>query len=195
MQKVYFKRVELDKGIVNNFFMNHPKMNEFLNKDDPFFFRISTKLYPGLLHEIISQDETNEKIVSTTKILSDLVKGNIKPKKVLKLDLVSLFGPKANLIKQISEDVEKDTLKLDILRLQSTEDIIKALTAYDGLKITTAKHFALFSCGKKDVLCLEDFDFLIGLRLFLNKEILSPEDIQAIKQEYKDDGSVFSLCM
>lgn len=195
MQKIYFKRMQLDQQIVDTFFARHPEMNKFLNKNDPFFFRVSTILYPGLLHEIICQDEVNNIVVEKTKALNDLLHGNIKAKKVLKLDLDALFGNKANLIRKISQDIEDDVLKLDILRLTSTEDIVRHLCAYEGLKPNTAKHFALFACGKQDVLCFEDFDFMIGLRMFLNKEVLNQEDIDKIKNEYANDGSIFSLCM
>ncbi len=194
MQKVYFKRIQLDPEIINDFFSRHPDMNKFLKKDDAFFFRVSTQLYPGLLHSIISQDETNKNIIDLANKLNTLLDGDITAKGVLGLDL-SIFGNKANLVKQISQDVEDDKLKLTILRLLSTEDIVKQLTAYEGLKVDTAKQFALFTCGKQDVLCFENFDFLIGLRLFLNKDKLDKEDVDKIKKEYQNDGSIFSLCM
>lgn len=195
MKRIYFKRILIDKDIILDFFNRHQEMNKFLNKDDSFFIRTCTKPYPGLLHAIISQNQTNNQIIETTAFLSKLLRDNIKPRKVIKLDLEEVFGAKAPLIKQITQDVISKKLNLKKLMKLSTNQIIDVLTSYEGLNVNTAKEFALFTCGKKDVLCLENFDFLIGLRLFLNKTKISNEDIDKIKNEYTNDGTLFSLCM
>lgn len=195
MRRIYFKRILIDKDIISGFFDKHPKMNKFLNKEEPFFIRASTKPYAGLLHAIISQNETNKQIIETTTYLSKLLRDNIKPRKVIRLDLEEVFGAKAPLIRQITQDVISRKLNLKKLMKLSTNQIVDALTSYEGLDVNTAKEFALFTCGKKDVLCLENFDFLIGLRLFLNKTKITNEDIVKIKNEYTNDGTLFSLCM
>ncbi|MCQ3908946.1 MAG: hypothetical protein MJ200_05490 [Mycoplasmoidaceae bacterium] len=78
---------------------------------------------------------------------------------------------------------------------QSDEAIIKTLRQYQGLSDNTIKTFALFTCFKQNVLCDTDPDFIQGLKIFLNKQDITPEDINHIKVEYNGSLTLFSLCM
>ena len=64
MKNPFFKSVEIDKRLVQSLVARHPELIPFINPELPFYVRVSKKPYPGLIHTIISDDETNENVIS-----------------------------------------------------------------------------------------------------------------------------------
>lgn len=200
MKHRYFKYIDIDKDVLSNFLEKHADLKKFISADKPFSIRISKKLYPSLIHSIICQNETNENALQIAKSLNEKLKGNIKPKKVIKLsneELVSIFKSevKANLVKQITLDVIKKKLNLKNLPKCTEEKIYETFSAYKDLLLNTVKTFAIFSCFKNDVFCNEDEDFIEGLKIFLGRNHINEYEFNDIKREYKNESTLFSLCM
>ncbi|MCQ2957066.1 MAG: hypothetical protein MJ233_04555 [Mycoplasmoidaceae bacterium] len=63
MKSRYFRYVEIDKPILNEFIAKHPQLSKFINTNEPFYVRIYKKPYVGLIHSIISQDEDNASVI------------------------------------------------------------------------------------------------------------------------------------
>lgn len=198
MKNKYFEYIAIEKGIVIDFLARHTELKKFVNADTPFYARIYKKPYVGLIHTIISQDETSEKIEIMWNQLNDFLK-KVKERKVAKLSDEILFRiageSKGKLIRYITNDIMSGTLKLKSLKKQSQQNLLDALGRYEGLSLNSIKLFALFSFFRKDVLCDTDPDFIKGLQVFLNKQNITQEDIDHIKIEYKGEETLFSLCM
>ena len=198
MKSPYFKFVEIDKKIIQNFLSQHSELNEYINADVPFYVRIYKKAYSGLIHTILGQDQTSEQVNEQWTQLHNYIR-KITPKKINKINadiLTKILGPaKAGTVKQITNDVLNGKLNLDDISSYSEESIIKILSQYHELSLNTIQTFALFACFKQNVLCSEDEDFKKGLQIFLNKEKIDAQDINSIKIKYKDQLTLFSLCM
>lgn len=198
MKSPYFRFIEIDKELIQKFLNKFPEFAQYINVDVPFYVRIYRKPYSGLIHTIIGQDENSQTVNDQWIQLHNYVR-RVNAKKIASLDnniLVSIVGEdKAKLIKDITSDVVNNKLNLDLMS-QCTEDwIIKTLSKYKGLNLNTIKTFMLFCCFKQNILCDEDEDFKIGLKIFLHKEKITSQDINHIKIKYKDYLTLFSLCM
>jgi len=190
--------VEIDKDIVSLFLQHHPHMQKFIDGDKPFYCRVGLKYYPTLIHHVISQDCDTETAISISNRLLQAT-GKITPRRVNKLsdwELVDAVKTqeKANLIRQITQDVISKKLRLKQLAKCDTQTIIKTLN-YPGLTLSSLKQYALFGCFKQDVFCSEDPDFIDGLKMYLNKQDITKQDIINIEKEYKTQLTLFSLCM
>ncbi|XQP55764.1 MAG: hypothetical protein ACOQNY_03085 [Mycoplasmoidaceae bacterium] len=197
MKNPYFKFIQIDPKIVESFINKHPSLETFIDKTKPFYVRVTKKIYAGLIHTIISQDETNANVLVIWNQLVDAVK-KVSAKRVSKLtdeQLLKILGKKAELIKRITNDVINGNLDLKTLSKQPEALIYDTLRSYQGLNINTIQTFALFSCFKQDVLCEHDLDFIKGLKIFLNKQKIDEQDINHIKIEYRGQLTLFSLCM
>lgn len=198
MRKQYFKFVQIEKDIVVDFISKHQALTKFVNADMPFYVRVYKKPYAGLLHTIIGEGETSENLITKWGQLIDFA-GKIKPEWVDHVKdetLIQILGfEKANLIKKITTDILNKTLDLKMLVEQPDEAIISTLKQYQGLSDNVIKTFALFTCFKQNILCDTDPDFITGLKIFLNKSEILPEDINHIRVEYNGQLTLFSLCM
>ncbi|MBQ0045482.1 MAG: hypothetical protein KBS35_01145 [Mycoplasma sp.] len=198
MKNPYFRFVEIDKKIISQFLLDHPDLKSFVDIDQPFYVRISKKLYPGLIHTIISDNETNQNVQIQWNQLLTFVR-KIKAERIVDLTpevLIQIVGEKkANLIRNISVDVINDKLNLKEIAKMSEDKIALALKNYKHLSINAINTFILFGCFKQNVLCDSDPDFIRGLQIFLNKQNITQEDINNIKIEYRDQLTLFSLCM
>lgn len=198
MKSPYFEFITIEQKIIQDFLSRHQQLIRFVKSDEPFYVRIYKKIYAGLLHMIISQDETNDNVIRTwDKLLNNVRK--IKPKNVNKIEdsfLIETFGyTKAKLIRQVTLDVINGKLNLKSLLKLPEQDIENTLAKYSDLTSTTIQDFLIFGFFKKDVLCDKDPDFINGLKNFLGKQIISQDDINNIKIEYKGEQTLFSLCM
>ncbi|XQP54870.1 MAG: hypothetical protein ACOQNV_01910 [Mycoplasmoidaceae bacterium] len=198
MRKQYFKFVQIEKDIVVDFISRHQALTKFVNADMPFYVRVYKKPYAGLLHTIIGEGETSENLITKWGQLIDFA-GKIKPEWVDHVKdevLIQILGfEKASLIKKITTDIINKTLDLKMLVEQPDQAIINTLKQYQGLSLNVINTFALFTCFKQNILCDTDPDFIAGLKIFLNKSEILPEDINHIRAEYNGQLTLFSLCM
>jgi len=200
MNKSYFEIIKLDQEQIKSFLDRHPRMKQFINENEEFRFRICTQQFPGLLHAIISQDASNEDVLEITSKLNEILKSDISHITVLSLDDEQMLGifknkDKAELVKRICLDIKDKGLKLEELSKLPSDTIIELLSKYPYIKVQTIKEYLIFTCGKGDIFCLEDIDFLTGVYYYLQKKDWTVQDIYNIKDEYKGDETLFSLCM
>lgn len=198
MKNPYFRFIEIDKRIVRQFLFNHSQLEKFVDIQQPFYVRVSKKPYAGLLHTIISDNEINDNVAIKWNQLLTFVK-KIKPEKIMSLTpqiLIQLFGEKkTNLIRTITDDVINKKLDLKEMAKMSEDNIVSSLSKYPDLSLNAINTFVLFGCFKQNVFCDSDPDFINGLKIFLNKQNISEEDINNIKIEYRGQWTLFSLCM
>ena len=197
----YFKYIAINEQILNLFTNLHPEVKNFLNNKKPFVVRIMPKLYPCLIHCIISQDYSNNQVIKAATNLSNLVKNKIKINKIiyLKEDLLTkalMSKEKSSLILAISKDIKIKELKLKKCLKLDENEIINLFKKYKKLKINTIKLFCIFGCFKKNILCDQDPNFIKGLKIFLKiKKPIDTTLINEISLKYSPYNTIFSLLM
>ena len=197
----YFKYITLNKEILIFFANLHPEVKNFLNVKKQFIVRIMPKLYPCLIHCIISQDYSNNQVIKATTNLSNLVKNKIKVNKIiyLKKELLTkalMSKEKASLILTISKDIKIKKIRLKKFLKLDENEIINLLKKYKTLKINTIKLFCIFGCFKKNILCSEDPSFIEGLKIFLKtKKTIDKTILNEINLKYSPYNTIFSLLM
>lgn len=197
MKNRFFKFIKIDQDKIKGFVARHPQLSKYVDVSKPFHVRVSRKPFPGLIHTVISQDNDSQTTATQWNQLNDFVK--IKAKKILKLPIDKLEAvvgkQKAQIIKQISQDFFDWVLDFRLLGAKSEKEIIDWMSKYEGLTVNTIKTFLIFVLFKQNVLCETDPDFLLGLKVFLQKENIVEQDIENIKSEYNHELTLFSLCM
>ncbi len=197
----YFKYITLNEEIINHFISLHPEVKNFLNDNKKFIVRIMPKLYPCLIHCIISQDYSNNQVIKATTNLSNLVNNKIKINKIIYLqkNILSkaiMSEEKATLILAISKDIKVKALKLKQCLKLEERDIINLFKKYKSLKINTIKLFCIFGCFKKNILCDHDPNFIKGLKIFLKtKKAIDKPLLNEICLKYSPYNTIFSLLM
>ncbi|MCQ2747724.1 MAG: hypothetical protein MJ223_00290 [Mycoplasmoidaceae bacterium] len=198
MKNPYFKTVEIEKNIIVSFVSRHKEMARFVDPDKPFYVRVSKKPYAGLIHTIISSDASNEQVINQWQSLIAVCK-KIKPRRIGKLShdkLNQIVGKdKSELILAITNDILSKKINLKNLVKLSEEEISSSLKKYPHINLDIINQFLLFTCFKQNVLCEQDKDFIIGLKIFLSKEDIDMDDIKNIKIKYRNELTLFSLCM
>lgn len=197
MKKRFFKFIEISPDVLQSFLDRHPEMKQFISSSSPFYVRIGCKLFPTLVHTILSESDQD-----TTQLLNNFIevtRGKITAKNIAKIEndiLIKTIGfDKANILKLISYDILNKKLNLKQLVKEREYYIYQKLSAYPMLTPTMSKTFAIFGCFKQNVLCNEQKEFINGLKIFLNKNEITQEDIDNISNKYKNELTLFSLCM
>ncbi len=197
----YFKYIALNEEIINHFTNLHPEVKNFLNNKKQFIVRIMPKLYPCLIHCIISQDYSNNQVIKATTNLANLVKNKIKVNKIIYLqkDILSkaiMSEQKASLILSISKDIKIKALKLKQCLKLDEQGVINLFKKYKSLKTNTIKLFCIFGCFKKNIFCDHDPNFIKGLKIFLSaKETIDKSLLNKINLKYSPYNTIFSLLM
>lgn len=194
----YFKFIEIDKDVLKDFLNKHQRLSSYVDLSTPFNVRISRKPFAGLIHTIISQDQDSSTVKNQWLQLNDFAKKVTARKlsKVSEQNLISVVGKvKASLIKQITNDVMNKTLNMKELANGNEQLVIDKLSRYESLSMNSIHTFAIFCLFKQNVLAEHDPDFIKGLKIFLNKQNIESQDIDNIKIEYRDQLTLFSLCM
>lgn len=196
----YFKYIQFDFSIINDFVTNHQETKKFLNPTKPFCLQIMPKLYPCLIHCILCQDSTNEQVIKASTNLANLVKNKIKVNKILYLKKETLAKAindekKANLILEITLAIKIKKIKLKQCLKMNENAIISLFKEYTFLKRNTIKHFCIFGCFKQNILCDQDPDFISGLKHFYPHKKIDKNLLKQISLTYQPYNTLFTLLM
>lgn len=143
--------------------------------------------YRDLVSSIVSQQLSTKAAETIFNRVKKGLGGNIDPNKIFKTsakDLRSwgLSRQKAVYVKDLSEKVrEKEMILEDIDKLKD-ETVIENLTKVKGIGNWSAKMFLMFSLARPDVFPVEDLGIRKGLKIILNKDIITQDMVQYAKR-------------
>ena len=108
-----------------------------------------------------------------------------------KLRSAGLSGMKIEYLKDLSQKIEDEKLKMRSLSKMTDDEIIEHLTQVKGIGRWTAEMFLIFSLGRLDVLPTGDLGLRKGVQLaFSLSELPKPKEVEKIGARWKPYRSV-----
>jgi DNA-3-methyladenine glycosylase II len=104
-----------------------------------------------------------------------------------------MSGRKAGYIKGIGESVANGKLDLVRLRKISDDEVIRQLTALNGVGIWTAEMLLIFSMERPDVVSWGDLAIRRGMMKLYGKDTIEKAQFERYRKRYSPYGSVASL--
>lgn len=197
--KKYFKQINLDQDELNWIINQLPELTNFIKSSDSICARISTDLFSCLIHTIISQQLSNQVVDTIWSKLVFYFK-KITPKSISKVDFsilcdLGLSKAKANTIKEIAFDCLHKKLNLKKMKRMNDKEVYDMLMSYKGIGKWTVDNFLIFGLYRKNILPINDFGILKGLKLVLKKNKLNEEDIKKISSKIDGHLTTLSICL
>jgi len=154
-------------------------------------------LFTALINSIVSQQISKNAAATVWSRLCDCL-GEITPETIAStpVEMIQKCGlsmRKAGYIKNISEQETKGELNLSEFRNLSDVEIVKRLTALNGVGIWTVEMLMIFSLERPDVVSWGDLAIRRGMMNLYGLETLSKSEFDAYRKRYSPYGSVASL--
>lgn len=129
--------------------------------------RIHTDYYQGLVGEIIGQQLSGRVADVIEGRLKVKINGRLTPDKVLgladdELRSCGMAWSKVRAIRDLSDKVKNEKLKVKILNKLSDEEVRRELIQVKGIGPWTADMFLMFSLGRPDIFPTEDLGIKNG---------------------------------
>lgn len=154
-------------------------------------------LFAALINSIVGQQISSKAADTVWNRLIILV-GEINPETINKMDVndiqkCGMSSRKANYIKNLAQNVLNGELNINELYNLSDEEVIKILSAQNGIGIWTAEMLMIFSMERSNILSFGDLAIRRGIcNLYHHKE-LTKTQFERYKKRYSPYGSVASL--
>ena len=154
-------------------------------------------LFAALVHSIVGQQISTKAAVTVWNRLQQAC-GAITPQSIAEIEAIDIKQcgtsmRKAGYIKGIGEAVMQGRLKIDELPRLSDAEIIKRLSALNGVGIWTAEMLMIFSMQRPDVVSWGDLAIRRGMMNLYGLQALDKAEFARYRQRYSPYGSVASL--
>jgi len=152
--------------------------------------------FASLVEAIISQQLASGAADAIIRRFKKLYPQFPKPIQVLntkdsKLRSVGLSKMKVGYLKDLAGKIENGDLKIRTLSKESDEEIIAQLIQVKGIGRWTAEMFLIFSCGRLDVLPVDDLGLRKGVQLaFSLPDLPKPKEVEKIGMRWKPYRSI-----
>jgi DNA-3-methyladenine glycosylase II len=141
------------------------KMKSLIRSIGAIEYHCDFDSYEFLVKTIIGQMLSNKAADVITQRFEKICGGVVTPQAVSGLSVADLRGvglsnSKAGFILQLTENVLSEKLNFSIFEAMSDAEVLKALTALNGIGPWSAKMYLIFMLCREDVLPYEDGAFL-----------------------------------
>ena len=173
------------------------KLSEAIDRIGKIERRVIPDLFEALISSIVSQQISNKAAETVWNRLVHLI-NDIRPESIIAEDInniqkCGMSFRKASYIKNIAECVYSGELSIDELYHLSDDEVIKKLTALNGIGIWTAEMLMIFSMERPDIVSWGDLAIKRGLCRLYNHKELTKTQFERYKKRYSPYGSVASL--
>lgn len=158
---------------------------------------INPDLFIALVSNIVGQQISNKAFETVWSRFSELIK-EVTPQSILATDTdriqkCGMSLRKVGYIKGIAEAVASGELDLLALHEMSDDEVIKRLSALNGIGVWTAEMLLIFSMERPDVLSWSDLAIRRGMMNLYGLKELSREQFEKYKKRYSPYGTVASF--
>jgi len=153
--------------------------------------------FTALIESIVSQQISSKAAATIWNRLSSLL-GSVTPGSIAKVSVSEIQGcgmtlRKAGYIKGIANASISGELSFDMLHTLTDDEIIKKLTALNGVGVWTAEMMLIFSLSRPDVISFGDLAIRRGMMNLYGLKELPKEKFDKYRKRYSPYGSVVSL--
>lgn len=158
---------------------------------------VDRDIFSALIESIVSQQISGKAAETVQTKLMNLC-GKITPEHICNADITDvqkcgMSMRKAKYIKSVGEIVYSGTLDLAAFDAMADEEIIKQLSALNGIGIWTAEMLLIFSLCRRDVLSFGDLAIRRGICMLYGHKTLDKERFERYRKRYSPYGSIASL--
>ena len=158
---------------------------------------VTPDLFSALISSIVSQQISTKAAATVWNRLKERLK-EVTPQSVVHTSIediqqCGLSTRKATYIKGIADAVINGDIDLKELAHLSDEDVIKRLSALNGIGVWTAEMLLLFSLQRSDIVSYNDLGIRRGMMRLYGLEDLTKDQFNTYKERYSPYGSVASL--
>lgn len=173
------------------------KLGEAIDKIGKINRGITPDPFTALASSIVGQQISSKAAKTVWNRLTDIL-GEITPDSIGKADVADIQScgmstRKAGYIKGIAEAALNGEVDFKTLHLLSDEEIIKKLSALQGVGVWTAEMLLIFSLNRPDVVSYGDLAIRRGMMNLYGLEELSKEQFNIYRKRYSPYGSTASL--
>ncbi len=191
------------------YFIYHDNEIEYLKKKDKkLAYAIETigkidravidDVFSALINSIIGQQISTVAHKTIWERLKAKLKNNVNPQAILALsddDLqsIGISYRKVDYIKSVSEKVLDKSFDIENLVNLSDDEVIKELSALNGIGVWTAEMIMIFSMQRRNILSYGDLAILKGMRMLYGHKEITKELFAKYHKRYSPYASVASL--
>ena len=154
-------------------------------------------MFTALIDSVIAQQISGRAAQTISDRLHGLV-GNFTPQSLAEVDpsqiqQCGLSQRKVGYIQGIAREAASGALDLEALRHAPDEELLRKLSALNGIGVWTAEMLMIFSLCRPDVLSWGDLGIRRGMALLYGDRELTRERFERRRKRYSPYGSVASL--
>lgn len=173
------------------------KMAEAINRIGMIERPVLPHPFQALISSIISQQISTKAAATVKTRLSDLI-GDISAENILKashesIQSCGMSNRKVTYIRGIAEAAQSGSIKFDKLHELGNEEIIKKLTALNGIGIWTAEMLMIFSLSRPNIISYGDLAIRNGIIYLYGLDSLSKKEFEVYRQRFSPYNTVASL--
>ena len=173
------------------------RLGRVIERLGPIRRGVEPDLFTALVDSVIAQQISGRAAQTISDRLHVLV-GNFTPQGLAEADpsqiqQCGLSQRKVGYIQGIAREVASGALDLEALRHAPDEDLIRKLSALNGIGVWTAEMLMIFSLCRPDVLSWGDLGIRRGMALLYGDRELTRERFERRRKRYSPYGSVVSL--
>ena len=153
--------------------------------------------FKALVFNVISQLISKKAAQTVWNRLNNLMEG-ITPDRIAAIEAEVIQGcgmtiTKAECIKGIAKAAIDGRVDFSTLHLLSDDEIIKKLTALNGIGVWTAEMLLIFTLNRPDVVSYNDLAIRKGIMKLYNLDKLTKRDFNEYRHRYSPYGSIASV--
>ena len=173
------------------------RLGRVIERLGPIRRGVEPDLFTALVDSVIAQQISGRAAQTISDRLHGLV-GNFTPQGLVEaepsqIQQCGLSQRKVGYIQGIAREVASGALDLEALRHAPDEELIRELSALNGIGVWTAEMLMIFSLCRPDVLSWGDLGIRRGMALLYGDRELTRERFERRRKRYSPYGSVVSL--
>jgi len=173
------------------------KLGEAIEKIGMIEREITPDPFTALISSVVSQQISKKAAQTVWNRLNTLL-GEITAESIGQVNLSEIQGcgmseRKAGYIKGIADAANSGAVDFNTLHTLTDEEVIKKLSALNGVGAWTAEMLLIFSLNRPDVVSYKDLAICRGMMNLYGLKELPKEKFERYKKRYSPYGSVASL--
>ena len=158
---------------------------------------VDTDLFSSVVHQIIGQQISTTAQATLWRRMEERL-GSVTAETVLSLDRAQLQSvgmtfKKADYILDFARKVQEREFDVDELARLSDAEVIRRLSALNGIGVWTAEMILTFCMQRPDVVSFGDLAIHRGMRMLYRHRVIDREKFQRYRRRYSPYGTVASL--
>ncbi len=158
---------------------------------------VDTDLFASVVHHIVGQQISSTALKTVwTRLVSKLGEVSVETVYSATREDIQACGitfKKSDYIKNFADKAQSGEFDVDALRSLPDEDVIRKLSALNGIGVWTAEMLMIFCLQRPDVLSFGDLGIQRGLRMLYHHEKIDRKLFDKYARRYSPHGTVASL--